>query len=74
MVDTFICVYFPIRFFLSASLFFEVLFPSVKLITGCRSLFVLEDIDDSQLWGIKRGEKEIQVVEEGEKQMSYYVV
>ena len=67
MVDITLSMYFPIRFFLSASLLFEIIFPSVKLITGCRSLFVLEDIDDSQLWGIKRGEKEIQVVEEGDQ-------
>ena len=32
-----------------------------------RKPLILEEIDDSQLWGIKRGEKEIQVVEEGEQ-------
>ena len=32
-----------------------------------RKQLILEEIDDSQLWGIKRGEKEIQVVEEGKQ-------
>ena len=32
-----------------------------------RKPLILEEIDDSQLWGIKRGEKEIQVVEEDEQ-------
>ena len=32
-----------------------------------RKQLILEEIDDSQLWGIKRGEKEMQVVEEGKQ-------